>query len=455
MAISLKVNGVPRSVPAEPDTPLLYVLRNDLELNGAKYGCGLSQCGACTVLIDGKAVRSCVTPISALGEERDHHHRRPRHDRQAASAAAGLHRRAGGAVRLLHQRHDHVGEGTARPQSAAERAGRARGARRQSLPLRHPQPHHSRGAARRPGEREDLTMNAPDLTRRALHRRPRRARRRLLARSECSPSAQEPQRLPGSLQNNRKLDGWIRINRRRHRDRLHRQGRARAGHPHRARADRGRGARSAARARQDDLRRYRPDAERRPDRRQPIGREQRHRACAWPAPRCARSCSISRPSGSAWPPDQLTVADGVITAPDGRKISYGELAVGPISIAKRPPRRRRSRRRATRSSANPLRASTSRPRSPAARPSCRTCGLPGMLHGRVVRPPRYGSKLDSVDEARGQGDARRGRGGARRLLPRRRRRARGTGDQGARSACARARNGHWDPSCPIPRASSR
>jgi nicotinate dehydrogenase subunit A len=67
MAISLKVNGATRSVPAEPDTPLLYVLRNDFELNGAKFGCGLAQCGACTVLVDGKAVRSCVTPIDSLG----------------------------------------------------------------------------------------------------------------------------------------------------------------------------------------------------------------------------------------------------------------------------------------------------------------------------------------------------------------------------------------------------
>ena len=67
MAINLKVNGVNRSVPAEPDTPLLYVLRNDFELNGAKFGCGLAQCGACTVLVDGRAVRSCVTPISAIG----------------------------------------------------------------------------------------------------------------------------------------------------------------------------------------------------------------------------------------------------------------------------------------------------------------------------------------------------------------------------------------------------
>ena len=66
MAINLKVNGASRSVPAEPDTPLLYVLRNDLALNGAKFGCGLAQCGACTVLIDGKATRSCVTPIGTL-----------------------------------------------------------------------------------------------------------------------------------------------------------------------------------------------------------------------------------------------------------------------------------------------------------------------------------------------------------------------------------------------------
>jgi len=68
MAVSLKVNGVVHSLAAEPDTPLLYVLRNDLGLNGAKFGCGLGQCGACTVLIDGAPVRSCVTPIGTLGQ---------------------------------------------------------------------------------------------------------------------------------------------------------------------------------------------------------------------------------------------------------------------------------------------------------------------------------------------------------------------------------------------------
>ena len=68
MAVSIKVNGAVHSVPAEPDTPLLYVLRNDLGLNGAKFGCGLGQCGTCTVLVDGAPVRSCVMPIGTLGQ---------------------------------------------------------------------------------------------------------------------------------------------------------------------------------------------------------------------------------------------------------------------------------------------------------------------------------------------------------------------------------------------------
>ena len=64
--MTLKVNGRDHQVDAEPDTPLLYVLRDDLALNAAKFGCGLGQCGACTVIVDGKAVLSCVTPLVLL-----------------------------------------------------------------------------------------------------------------------------------------------------------------------------------------------------------------------------------------------------------------------------------------------------------------------------------------------------------------------------------------------------
>ena len=63
----LNVNGTVNDVTAEADTPLLYVLRNDLGLNGSKFGCGLGQCGACTALLNGAAIRTCVTPLSAVG----------------------------------------------------------------------------------------------------------------------------------------------------------------------------------------------------------------------------------------------------------------------------------------------------------------------------------------------------------------------------------------------------
>jgi len=63
---TINVNGQAHEVDADPATPLLYVLRNDLALNGAKFGCGLGQCGACTVLLDGAAVYSCLVPLAAL-----------------------------------------------------------------------------------------------------------------------------------------------------------------------------------------------------------------------------------------------------------------------------------------------------------------------------------------------------------------------------------------------------
>ncbi len=63
--LSLQINGKNQTIDTEPDMPLLYALRNDLRLNGPKFGCGLSQCVACTVIMDGNSIRSCVTPVSA------------------------------------------------------------------------------------------------------------------------------------------------------------------------------------------------------------------------------------------------------------------------------------------------------------------------------------------------------------------------------------------------------
>jgi [2Fe-2S] binding domain len=121
MAISLTVNGTTRSVEAEPDTPLLYVLRNDFELNGPKFGCGRLQCGACAVLINGAAVRSCMMPIANLSPNE-------------ITTLEGL-----GTLDKLHPlqkafideqavqcgycaRHDHCGGRPAQAQSAADRS---------------------------------------------------------------------------------------------------------------------------------------------------------------------------------------------------------------------------------------------------------------------------------------------------------------------------------------------
>jgi len=67
--IALKVNGSTHTVDVDPSTPLLYILRNDLGLQGPRFGCGLGQCGACTVIVNGQAVRSCITPVSSVKSE--------------------------------------------------------------------------------------------------------------------------------------------------------------------------------------------------------------------------------------------------------------------------------------------------------------------------------------------------------------------------------------------------
>ena len=134
-AITLIVNGTRREVDAAADTPLLYVLRNDLELSGPQFGCGLAQCGACSVLVDGKEARSCVLPVSRVaGKEVTTLEGLParwasqrglpsRGANDAAPGAAGVDRRAGADVRVLPERHDDQGDGAARRDARAD--GRA------------------------------------------------------------------------------------------------------------------------------------------------------------------------------------------------------------------------------------------------------------------------------------------------------------------------------------------
>ena len=212
MAISLKVNGTSHSTPAEPDTPLLYVLRNDLFLAGAKFGCGLAQCGACTVLVDGKATRSCVTPIGTLGNaeittieglgtvEKPHPLQKAFIDEQAAQCGYCINGMIMKAKELLDQKPQpteaDVREALAghlcrcgthnRIVAAVVRAGKADG--------------------------EDLTMNAPTLTRRSFTKGIGRPRARLFARSGRTAGPGRRRRgCPAASTTTACCDAWIRI----------------------------------------------------------------------------------------------------------------------------------------------------------------------------------------------------------------------------------------------------
>ena len=134
MQMQLNVNGHTRPVEVEADAPLLWVIRDELNLTGTKFGCGVGACGACTVHVNGKPMRSCVLPVSAVADE-DHDDRRDRR--------GGLERRtsrmdsaSGAAMRLLPVGIHHGGERLIGQQSRAHGRGTRDGCD-QHLPLRH------------------------------------------------------------------------------------------------------------------------------------------------------------------------------------------------------------------------------------------------------------------------------------------------------------------------------
>jgi hypothetical protein len=104
---NLTINGQSYFADAPPDTPLLWVIREDLRLTGTKYGCGIGMCGSCTVHVDGQAVRSCSVSVGSVGQAH-HHYRRPRL-KQRASSATSLDRVSSAAMWLLPIRPDHAG----------------------------------------------------------------------------------------------------------------------------------------------------------------------------------------------------------------------------------------------------------------------------------------------------------------------------------------------------------
>ena len=139
----LNINGKVRDVKVEPDTPLLWVIREQVGLTGTKYGCGVAQCGACSVHINGEVQRSCSIPVGTVKADRqDRHHRGPLRQ-LLAPGAEGLGHGRRAAMRLLPVRPDHGGGGAAEEEPAPDRQGHRRGDD-QHLPLRH-LPAHPRG----------------------------------------------------------------------------------------------------------------------------------------------------------------------------------------------------------------------------------------------------------------------------------------------------------------------
>ena len=148
MAISFTINGKPANIDAAPETPLLWVVREHLQLTGTKYGCGVGMCGACTVHLDGRAVRSCQTPVAAVAGKSvttiEGLSANGDHPLQQAWVAT-----AGAAMRLLPVRADHAGRRLARGQQKPEPRRHRPPHGREYLPLRHLSPHRPRHRARR------------------------------------------------------------------------------------------------------------------------------------------------------------------------------------------------------------------------------------------------------------------------------------------------------------------
>ena len=175
--LRIKVNGLVHNVTASLDTPLLYVLHNELHLHGPRFGCGLAQCGACSVLLDGKEIRSCVTPVAAVSgkaittlEGMPALYAKSRGTTAAApdasSASGGVDRIAGPAVRLLPERDADPGCRSAGDDEASDQGADQDRHERAPLSLWHLPRDHGGHSARSQVDGEGSEMTANDNTNR-------------------------------------------------------------------------------------------------------------------------------------------------------------------------------------------------------------------------------------------------------------------------------------------------
>ena len=224
--MKLNVNGSAHESTPIPRRRCSMCCATISKLNAAKFGCGLGQCGACTVMVDGKAVFSCLTPmLAARGPQITTVEGLGTIDEPGADAAR-LHRRAGGAMRLLHRRHDDAGAGAAASASPTPTDAEIRAdAGAQSVPLRHPYAHPARGAPRRAADARPPMPRRPQRER-TMNALSSRRRRRVLAgggalvvgfslcrvpcaQDQAAPAAAPAPNLPGSLRDDavsRRLD---------------------------------------------------------------------------------------------------------------------------------------------------------------------------------------------------------------------------------------------------------
>ena len=190
--ITLTVNDTPHRLTVDARTTLLDALRDRLHLTGTKRGCDLGQCGACTVLLDGRRINACLMLAVMARGHTHHHHRRPVARRPAASAATGLHRTRRLPVRLLHAGPDHVGGGADRRGPRHVRCDDPRAYERQYLPLRCLHQHRRCRARRRTTRTRRATPRARTCRatpRARTHRRDIARQDRRVARHARRPDA--------------------------------------------------------------------------------------------------------------------------------------------------------------------------------------------------------------------------------------------------------------------------